>query len=314
MLNNLTPAIRLGLLENQIRPSPLSKIKHPLLLHHQLELWIKRDDLLHPIISGNKWRKLKYILKQAVSENTHTIISMGGTYSNHLHALAYIGKVLGVQTIGMIRGEPPKQDSATLADLKTWGMQLQFVNRAEYRKLRAYRKPLVLPDLRSGQYWLPEGGALSLAFQGIDEMVAEIDINYDYLCVPCGSGTTMAGMINAVVDPCSVIGFAALKGAAFLYRDIEQLLTEIDNNKKTVGDGTIMLDYHFGGFARTRPELIHFMLDFKQQTDISLDNVYTGKMLFGIFDLIKQGYFSAGKRIMAIHTGGLQGNRGYTNA
>ena len=313
MPDKITPSSRLALLENQISPSPLSKINHPLLKQHDIELWIKRDDLLHPVISGNKWRKLKYILKHALTLKMVTLISMGGAYSNHLHALAYAGKIVGLPTIGMIRGEQPKHDTATLADVRAWGMQLNFVSRSEYRTLRTYRHRSTLPGLKSGQYWLPEGGSLKQALQGVEEMVVEINHHNDYLCVPCGTGTTLAGMINAVSDRCTVLGFAALKGADFLYNDVELLLTETasDRLKSIKCDWSIMLDYHFGGFARANRQLFTFMKDFTRQTGLSLDAVYTGKMMFGIFDLIAQGYFPAGKRIIAVHTGGLQGNRGF---
>ena len=222
------PRSRFELLQARISPSPLSKIDHPLLRHHHIELWIKRDDLLHPIISGNKWRKLKYILKHALSLNAHTIISMGGAYSNHLHALAYCGKILGLNTIGMVRGEQAQHDNATLADVKAWGMQLSFVSRTEFRNLRTCRFGSSFTDLQPGQYWLPEGGSLKQALQGIEELATEINMHYDYLCVPCGTGTTLAGLINAVSDADKLIGFAALKGADFLYDDIELLLAEMN--------------------------------------------------------------------------------------
>lgn len=127
-------------LEKKFNASVLTQIFDSLLLEKKVELWVKRDDLIHPIISGNKWRKLKFILNQALIEGSHTIISMGGAYSNHLHALAYVGKQLNLSTVGYIRGERPTQWSPTLIDLEKWGMELRFVSRSEYSGLRQYKK------------------------------------------------------------------------------------------------------------------------------------------------------------------------------
>lgn len=180
-------------LEATFDRSLLSYIETPLLQQKKVELWIKRDDLIHPVISGNKWRKLKYILDHALTMKSHTIISMGGAYSNHLHALAFIGQQLELKTIGFIRGEKPKILSPTLKDLQNWGMELRFVSRVEYRTLRIYKQHSELPGLQEGQYWLPEGGAVELALKGGRELIAEIDLKYDVMCVPCGTGTTLAG-------------------------------------------------------------------------------------------------------------------------
>ena len=199
-------------LQQLFKPSHLSQIHEPLLKKHNIELWLKRDDQLHPIISGNKWRKLKYILEHAISLNKDTIISMGGNYSNHLHALAYTGYLLNIKTIGIIRGEQIQTPS--LNDMKHWGMELRFISRSDYRLLRENKYPL---DLKPNQYWLPEGGAETLALKGVAEIVAEINIEYDLLCVPCGTATTLAGLITATNNP--VLGFASLKHAEFLNHD-----------------------------------------------------------------------------------------------
>ncbi|MEQ1558076.1 MAG: pyridoxal-phosphate dependent enzyme [Methyloglobulus sp.] len=292
-------------LEQSLGRSILTKIEHPLLTHHAVELWLKRDDLLHPIISGNKWRKLKYILADALSLDSNTLISMGGAYSNHLHALAYTGKILGLKTIGIIRGEHPEPLTPTLLEMKHWGMELRFVSRSDYRQLRGYKHWNSLPGIKPNQYWLPEGGASGLALKGIAELVAEIDMPYDVICVACGTGTTMAGLINAVNPQKSVLGFAALKNAGFLQADVQSLLADNFHN------GVIIHDYHFGGFAECNDTLASFMKTFTKENFIPLEPVYTGKMLYGIFDLLTKGYFKPGQRIIAVHTGGLQGNRGY---
>lgn len=290
-------------LENQFARSILTKVSAPCLDREQVELWIKRDDLLHPIVSGNKWRKLKYILNHALSLGAIKIVSMGGAYSNHLHALAYIGHRLGLQTEGFIRGEP--QSNPTLSDLRRWGMHLHFVSREDYRNLRQYKDWNSLPGIDTGAYWLPEGGSVDLALQGVAELVSEIDILYDVVCCPCGTGTTLAGIIEAVRPGVQVIGFSALKGGSFLKRDVEALLTQPREN------WDIVTDYHFGGFARTKPDLIEFIEHFLNETSVQLDPIYTGKMFYGIYDLIEKGFFPAGRRIVAMHTGGLQGNRGF---
>ncbi len=291
-------------LEKTFKPSILTKIDDPLFEQYQLELWMKRDDLLHPVISGNKWRKLKYILDHALALGADTLISMGGAYSNHLHVLAYVGKILGLKTIGLVRGEQPDVLTPALLDMNNWGMELRFITRTDYRLLRQYKTYDALPSLKPGQYWLPEGGALGLAMQGVAELVAELDIPYDRLCVSCGTGTTLAGIINAVPEQARVLGFAALKNAGFLTAEVEVLLSQSCHNWQ------INLAYHFGGFAKTNAELNAFIDDFELKTSIPLEPVYTGKMLYAIYDLIKNHYFRPGQRIIAIHTGGLQGKRG----
>ena len=327
-------------LEKTFKPSILTKIEDPLLAQYQIELWMKRDDLLHPIISGNKWRKLKFILDHALSSGADTIVSMGGAYSNHLHALAYTGKLVGLKTLGFIRGEQPEKLTPTLYDMQNWGMELRFVPRSDYRLLRQYKGCHDLPGLTPQQYWLPEGGAQALALKGVAELVNEIDVLYDILCVPCGTGATLAGIIDAAPDSVSVIGFAALKNAGFLLTDVEALLPrpctkeQARNNLRFIsphpnplpaGEGVrcssdfmhspnwqINQDYHFGGFATTTPELMAFIADFECKTGIPLEPVYTGKMMYALYDLITKHTFKPGQRIIAVHTGGLQGKRGFS--
>ncbi len=294
---------RLVELEATLKPSVLTQIFSPLLEQKQIELWVKRDDLIHPIISGNKWRKLKYTLEHALSKGADTIISMGGAYSNHLHALAYVGKQLNLKTVGYIRGEQPKHFSPTLQDLKHWGMELQFVSRSDYRELRDYKQFDQLPDIKCKEYWLPEGGATRLALKGVAEIISEIDLKFDVLCVPCGTGTTLAGLVEAREGVFKVCGFSAVKNGSFLIHDVEQLLS------KQVHNWTVFTDYHFGGFAKSKAELNSFIENFMIQHAIELEQVYTGKMFYGLFDLIKHDYFKPQQKIIAIHTGGLQGRR-----
>jgi len=292
-------------LEETFNTSILTKIDDPLLAQYQIELWMKRDDLLHPVVSGNKWRKLKYIIDHALSLGVDTLVSMGGAYSNHLHALAFVGKVLGLKTIGLVRGEQPEILTPTLQDMRNWGMELKFVSRSDYRQFRQYKDWQDLPGLKPRQYWVPEGGAQTLALKGVAELVDEIDVPYDTICVPCGTGTTLAGIIEAAPQQVSVLGFAAFKNAAYLRSEVDSVLSHSRNGWQ------INLDYHFGGFAKTNAELNAFIEDFELKTTIPLDPVYTGKMMYAIYDLIQKHYFKPGERIIAVHTGGLQGRRGF---
>ncbi len=295
---------RLIALQNSFLPSPLTKVQDPWLNDQGIELWLKRDDLIHPIISGNKWRKLKYCIDEALTLNADTLVSMGGAYSNHLHALAYAGKQLGLKTKGFIRGEQVTPTNPTVLDLLDWGMALEYVSRSDYRELRTIKDGQLFPSLAPSSYWIPEGGASHFALQGVAELVSEISINFDVFCVPCGTGTTLAGLLMRDIQPTRILGFAALKNAAFLIKEVKQLLPQPTNNTWSIN-----LEYHCGGFAKVTPELRQFIQAFGQTTGILLDPVYTGKMLYGIYDLIKQGHFTAGQKLLALHTGGLQGRR-----
>lgn len=304
----MTPVLhpRLRALEGLFAPAPLTRIVDAELSARQVELWIKRDDLLHPVMSGNKWRKLKYVLNHALHLDAGCIVSMGGAYSNHLHALAFAGKSLGIKTVGLVRGEQPEAFNPTLLDLRDWGMELRFVPRGDYRRLRGYKQHDSLPGLKPGQYWLPEGGATDLALPGIAETVAEIDLGFDVLAVACGTGTTLAGLIAHAPASSRILGVAALKNAGFLVYDVQQLL---GSRNITRTNWQIALDYHCGGFAQTSPALLEFIRQFQARHGVPLEPVYTGKLLFAIYDLLKQGYFQAGQRLVVLHTGGLQGNR-----
>lgn len=300
-------------LEQSLARSVLTPINDPLLVQHQINLWLKRDDLLHPIISGNKWRKLKYNLDYALTLGKNTLISMGGAYSNHLHALAYTGKHLNLKTIGIVRGERTKPLTPTLQDAEDWGMELRFISRSDFRLLRDNSDINGLTGINTNEYWLPEGGANPLALKGVAEIIDEIDIPFDILCVACGTAATLAGLNLRIPESIAVLGFAALKNMSsngqeknsFLASNIQALLAESSHQFDIIDD------YHFGGFAKIDSRLMSFIIDFEEKTEIKLEPVYTGKMLYGIFDLIAKGYFKPGQRIIALHTGGLQGNRGY---
>jgi len=289
----------LQILEQQLQPSLLSPLIDSLFKQHKIKVWLKRDDLLHPIISGNKWRKLKYSLNHGLSLEKDMFVSMGGAYSNHLHALAFTGKLLNIKTCALIRGEQPKHLNPTLRDLLNWGMSLEFISRSDYSALRAYKNYDSHPDLKNNEYWLPEGGALKFALQGVNELVTEIKQPFEWICCPCGTGTTLAGIIKAVPEQTKVLGISALKGGDFLNNEVKQWLPK---SIKSQQNWRINTAYHFGGFAKTTPNLLNFINQFQQIQGIAIEPVYSGKMLFALYDLISQGYFKQGTSIIAVHT------------
>ena len=282
----------------------VEEIKHPLLDETNFPLYIKRDDLIHPIISGNKWRKLKYTLLHALKQGQDHLISMGGAYSNHLHALAYIGYKLNIKTTGLIRGEQPKEESQTLCDLRQWNMNLEFISRSDFRNLRKHRAFNSPPAKQYNGFWIPEGGASDHALKGVAEIIEEIDTEYDILTLACGTGTTLAGLAKTLSSEKKIIGFSSLKGGGFLEKEVKKLIKQ-----RSITNWSINFDYHFGGFAKSNNELLSFIKDFEKETSIPIEPIYNGKMLYGLFDLIKNEKLKKSQKIIAIHTGGLQGYR-----
>ena len=266
-----------------------------------VELCIKREDKLHAFVSGNKYRKLKYNLFEADRTGYKTLLTFGGAFSNHIAAVASAGKLIGFNTIGIIRGEELGDkiyENPTLSFAKDNGMQFKFVTREAYRDKT---KESFLNALRAefGQFYLiPEGGTNNLAVKGCEEILTEQDHEFDYICCAVGTGGTISGLINCSKPSQQVLGFPALKGD-FLKEDISKFA--IHTNWK------LITDYHFGGYAKINEDLVAFINQFKVNYSLPLDPVYTGKMLFGIMDLIEKDYFPKGSKILAIHTGGLQG-------
>lgn len=273
-------------------------------LVQDIELVVKREDLIHPFISGNKYRKLKYNLEDALSKDHSALMTFGGAYSNHIAAVASAGKESGLQTIGIIRGDELVdriKDNPTLRFAQDCGMDLHFVTRERYRNKSSES---FLEELRSklGEFYLiPEGGTNQLAVNGCEEILTEDDLVFDIICCPVGTGGTISGLINSTKDHQSVLGFSALKGD--LLKDNIRKFTNRNNWE-------LINRYHFGGFAKINEELVTFINQFKHINGIQLDPIYTGKMMYGIMQMIKEGHFSIGTRILAIHTGGLQGIAG----
>lgn len=266
-----------------------------------IELFIKREDLLHPEVSGNKFRKLKYNLLDALNTGCKTVLTFGGAYSNHIAATAAACRLLGLNSIGVIRGEElcnKFHGNPTLKKASDDGMQLKFVSRSDYR-LKDQESFIEVLQREFGDFYLiPEGGTNVLAVKGTQEILKSFDKDFDYICSAVGTGGTLAGLINSSYSNQKVLGFPALKGD-FLTQEVKRFVTK-DN-------WDLVSDYHFGGYAKTTEELMSFINCFYKEQQILLDPIYTGKMLFGIIDLIKKGYFKSNSKILAIHTGGLQG-------
>jgi 1-aminocyclopropane-1-carboxylate deaminase len=278
-------------------PSRLDKITNELTRKHSINLFLKRDDLIHPEISGNKWRKLKYNLAKAKEENKSAILTFGGAFSNHITATAKACEVFGFKSIGIIRGEAYLPLNKSLQFAKDCGMELIYLNREKYRSKNISDFRFQILDFDEiNTYILPEGGANELAVKGCAEIVSEIDIDFDYICCASGTGTTIAGIASNLQPHQQAIGFPVLKGGGFLYDEIKKLINV---------ECLLMTEYHFGGYAKTTPELIKFIKEFYQEHQILLDYVYTGKLLYGIFDLISKNYFPENATIIAVHTGGV---------
>ncbi|WP_460219858.1 1-aminocyclopropane-1-carboxylate deaminase/D-cysteine desulfhydrase [Psychroserpens sp. MEBiC05023] len=262
---------------------------------------IKPEYLMHDYISGNKYRKLKYNLLEARNQGKNTLLTFGGAFSNHIAAVASVGIEYGFETIGVIRGEElisKIHDNPTLRFAQQCGMRLKFISRTLFKQKQ---KPFFVKGLGNefGDFYIiPEGGTNTLAVKGCTEILSEADSKYDFICCSVGTGGTISGLINAALPHQKIIGFPALKGD-FLKEEIAKFAT--------LKNWELVTDYHFGGYAKINEELIRFMNQFKRKHNIPLDPIYTGKMMFGIYDLIVKSYFPKHSKILAIHTGGLQG-------
>ncbi|RZS92172.1 1-aminocyclopropane-1-carboxylate deaminase/D-cysteine desulfhydrase [Aquimarina brevivitae] len=288
--------------------SPNHSISSPFLQAQNISLVVKREDVLHPQVSGNKFRKLKYNIEEAIKNGNHKILTFGGAFSNHIAATAAAGKLCNIQTIGVIRGEELAKDvSKTLATNPTLrfateqGMVLHFVDRASYRQKNELEFINELKAKFGEFYLIPEGGANELAVKGCEEILDKKDEQYDVICCSSGTGTTVAGIINSSKKNQRVLSFSALQGN-FLTKEIQKYAN--------TPNWELISHYTFGGYAKVNTTLIQFINSFNQEHGILLDPIYTGKMIFGIFDLIKQNYFAMGTKILAIHTGGIQGISG----
>lgn len=297
-------------------PTPIQEIKSPLFENANVNFFVKREDLNHPFVSGNKWWKLKYALQQAKACGATTLLTFGGTYSNHIYATAAAARELGLNSIGIIRGEESTTPNRTLQFAKEQGMQLHFVSRDEYRKKTEGAFVDRLKKQFGNFYLIPEGGTSTVAIEGVKEFAQQLtkEIDVEYVCCACGTGGTLAGIIKGFPEK-KVIGFSSLKGD-FLSEEVRRLLTEevvgekvkrLESGTELVKNWEVISEYHFGGYAKYTSELLTFIENFEEKFSIPLEHVYTGKLFYGLFDLVARHYFPKGSKILVIHTGGLQG-------
>lgn len=292
----------------EINEVDLEEVKFPGISTSDFKIFVLRIDKLHREISGNKWFKLKYNLIEAEKLNHKTLLTFGGAYSNHIYAVASAGKEFGFDTIGIIRGEEYFPLNPTLQFAADCGMKLFYLNRAEYknRNDKAFQEKLKIKF--DNPYMIPEGGTNQLALMGTEEIVNHIKTNFDYICTACGTGGTIAGIISSLKGEKKILGFPALKGGEFLENDIRELVTE--RSSQSYNNWKLITEYHFGGYAKIDISLINFINEFESINNFKLDYIYTSKMFYGIRELLKQEYFSKGTKIVLLHTGGIQGNKG----
>ncbi|GAA3966659.1 1-aminocyclopropane-1-carboxylate deaminase/D-cysteine desulfhydrase [Mucilaginibacter dorajii] len=279
--------------------SPVQQINDPLFAEHNVKVFLKRDDLIHPMISGNKWRKLKYILKSAQHRHKNHLVTFGGAYSNHLLATAAAAAKFGFKATGIVRGEAVDNDTLFLCKLH--GMQLIFTDRESYRDKPALFNQYFDDDAEA--FFIDEGGSSTEATQGCSELVEELTDTYDHIFCACGTGTTAAGIINGLTQHQLNTNFNAVpvfKNGGFIKEEIDKFL-----HKQVAYD--LHTGYHFGGYGKTTDELIKFIKQFVASTGIVIEPVYTGKMMYAIYDLISKGHFKPGSKILAIHSGGIWG-------
>ena len=292
--------------------SPLQVLTHPLLTEKSITVSVKRDDLLHPDISGNKWRKLKYNLLYAEANNKNRLISFGGAFSNHIHALAAACHHFKFQSTGIIRGETHYASNSTLSQVQKWGMELQFIDRKTYR-LKAQEAYLTtLQAQYPDAYIIPEGGSNKLAVPGVEEVIEELIQQchqpIDHIFTATGSAGTLAGLISGALkySPNTIVnGIAVLKNAHYLTQTVKDFVKQ---DKKV--SWHLHTDFHEGGYGKISPALADFCHQFTSDTGIPIEPIYSGKMFYALWQLIEQDHFPVGTHIVALHTGGLQGLAG----
>lgn len=258
---------------------------------------VLRLDKIHPVISGNKWYKLKFYIEAAIAQNKKGILTFGGAYSNHIVATAAACNALGIESIGIIRGEAPKHYSPSLLEALQHNMKLIFLSREDFKN----KQLPPIPDIEN-YFTVAEGGYGILGANGAATIPYPAD-DFDMICCATGTGTMMAGLLNGSTKPLPVLGFSVLKNNFSIENEIRTLLKNPDTAF------TIQHDFHFGGYAKYKPELIHFMNELYEQSGIPTDFVYTAKLFYGVKKLVEQHYFKAGSKLLLIHSGGLQGNR-----
>jgi 1-aminocyclopropane-1-carboxylate deaminase/D-cysteine desulfhydrase-like pyridoxal-dependent ACC family enzyme len=282
-------------------PSPVVELTDERIARRGLRLMVKRDDVIHPELPGNKWRKLTYNLRAAAEQGHETLLTFGGAYSGHIRATAAAGRCFGFATIGVIRGEEHLPLNDSLAYAVDQGMRLTYLDRTTYRR-KADEDVIAALRERFGRFYLlPEGGSNALAVRGCAELPGEIDEPFDVICCACGTGGTLAGIAAGLEPGRRALGFSVLKGGHFLDGEVERLQRETYG--RCSNNWSIEYDFHSGGYARRTPGLDDFITDFADRHGIMLDWVYVAKMMNGIFTMAEQGAFAEGARIMAVITG-----------
>ncbi|WP_342647303.1 pyridoxal-phosphate dependent enzyme [Mucilaginibacter sp. CSA2-8R] len=285
--------------------SPIHAWNHPVFAEKKLNVFIKRDDLIHPLISGNKWRKLKYLLQNAHHQHKTHLITFGGAFSNHLLATAAAGARFGFKTTGFVRGEEVQNNTLFLCRLH--GMNLIFTDRESYKNKCLLFQNHFGGDARA--YFINEGGASPEAVKGCSELVDELPITYDHIFCACGTGTTAAGIIAGLQQQQAPSVFHAVP----VFKNGDFMQQEIDTYLDTPANYQLHTAYHFGGYAKTKPELINFIKAFVASTGILIEPVYTAKALYAVLDLANQSYFKPESNILVIHSGGIFGLLGLEN-
>jgi 1-aminocyclopropane-1-carboxylate deaminase len=274
----------------------------------RVQISVLRADLCDPLLSGNKFFKLRYNLAAASESGHDTLLSFGGAWSNHLHALAAAGQRSGMHTIGVVRGESAAPLTECLAEAQAFGMHLHFVTRSVYRKRNSPEFLAKLQDQFGSCFVVPEGGANIHGVRGCQELLApELAAQYSHVALACGTGTTLLGLVSSIRTP--VLGIQVLKGAGYLEGEISAGL--LRHGLQASAPWTVFDQFHRGGYARADAELLDFLERLERDTGLPLEPVYIGKVFMALQALIKAGHFAAGSRILVVHGGGLQGRRGF---
>ncbi|MCX6296647.1 MAG: pyridoxal-phosphate dependent enzyme [Bacteroidetes bacterium] len=289
---------------------PIQKINSEYTSAHDIHLYVYRLDLNHQYISGNKLHKLHYNLLEVKKQNITTLLTFGGAFSNHIAATAAAGKEHGLKTIGIIRGEEYSELNPTLTFAKMCGMELHYVSRKIYQNKETLYKYVSEKFSEQNYYLIPEGGSNNFGVLGCMEITKNIPIDFDIICCPCGTGATISGITLSLKEHQQSIGFQILKAENYIEKEVSNWLKIFNSNQK---NWEINESFHFGGYAKLKPELLNFIKEFEKEHSVPFDYIYTGKMMFGITEMIKNGFFKKGQTIVAVHTGGLQGNEGFKN-
>lgn len=287
----------------------IQRLRTQWLEQYPVAVSILRADRIDPDISGNKFFKLLPNIEAARAAGYQRILSFGGAWSNHLHALAAAGKRYGFATVGVVRGERPEPLNACLRDAAAWGMQLHFVSRADYRKKNTAASRFALFQQFGPCFIIPEGGANLCGITGCQSIISpELEDGFTHVMVPCGTGTTLCGLITSTV--LQVTGIQALQGKGYIRSEVNAMLKQHGLTVRS-RHWEVLDEFHGGGFAKADPELLAFISEFREETTIPLEPVYSGKLLMALRSLLASGHFPAGSRILLVHGGGLQGARGY---